>query len=115
MNSEQALARVIERLEEERVDSMVVGAMSSNLYGVPRATDDADVVASIGHTSASGPKSMARRTCSRSFVAKLRGERNRARRGVHFCDCGRDSSANVKSFFAPDFTSAVRPLVLASV
>ncbi len=47
MNSEQALARVIERLEEERVDYMVVGAMSSNLYGVPRATDDADVVVSF--------------------------------------------------------------------
>jgi len=41
MNSEQALARVIERLEEEWVDYMVVGAMSSNLYGVPRATDEA--------------------------------------------------------------------------
>jgi len=39
MNSEQALARVIERLEEDRVAYMVVGAMSSNLYGVPRATD----------------------------------------------------------------------------
>ena len=47
MNSEQALARVIERLEEDRVAYMVVGAMSSNLYGVPRATDDADVVVSF--------------------------------------------------------------------
>ncbi len=115
MNSEQALARLIERLEEERVDSMVVGAMSSNLYGVPRATDDADVVVSIGHTSAIGPKSTARRTCSRSFVVKLPDEGNRSRRGVHFCDGGLDSSANAKSFFAADFTSAVRPLVFASV
>ena len=115
MNSERALARVIERLEEDWVDSMVVGAMSSNLCGVPRATDNAFVVVSIGHPSASGPKSIARRTCSRSFVAKLRGERNRLRRGIHFCDGGRDSSANVKSFFAADFTSAVRPLVLSLV
>ena len=30
-------------------------------------------------------------------------------------DGGRDSSANVKSFFPADFTSAVKPLVLASV
>ena len=54
---------------------------------------------------------MARRTCSRNFVVKLRGERNRLRRGVHCCDGGRESSANVKSFFAADFTTAVRPLI----
>jgi hypothetical protein len=47
MTSEQALARLIERLEEDQVLYMIVGAMSSNLYGVPRATDDADIVVSF--------------------------------------------------------------------
>ncbi|MFM8275168.1 MAG: hypothetical protein ACKODX_22945 [Gemmata sp.] len=44
MTSEQALARVIEALEHEGVAYMLVGAVASNLYGVPRATNDADVV-----------------------------------------------------------------------
>lgn len=44
MTSEQAVARLIEALEREAVPYMLVGALSSNLYGVPRATNDADVV-----------------------------------------------------------------------
>ena len=47
MTSEQALAQLIERLEEDQVAYMLVGALSSNLYGVPRATDDADLVISF--------------------------------------------------------------------
>lgn len=43
MTSDQALARVIDRLELGAVGYLLVGALSSNLYGVPRATDDADV------------------------------------------------------------------------
>ena len=43
MTSDQALARVIDQFEREGVGYLVVGALSSNLYGVPRATDDADV------------------------------------------------------------------------
>lgn len=45
MTSEQAVARVIELLERQAVAYMLVGAFSSNLYGVPRATNDADIVA----------------------------------------------------------------------
>jgi len=48
MTSEQAVARLIEALEQEGVGYMLVGAYSSNLYGVPRATDDADVVIEFG-------------------------------------------------------------------
>lgn len=44
MTSEQAVGRLIEALEREGVGYMLVGAFSSNLYGVPRATNDADVV-----------------------------------------------------------------------
>lgn len=44
MTSEQAVARLIDALEQEGVGYMLVGAFSSNLYGVPRATNDADVV-----------------------------------------------------------------------
>lgn len=44
MTSEQPVARLIEALEQAGVGYMLVGAFSSNLYGVPRSTDDADVV-----------------------------------------------------------------------
>lgn len=44
MSCEQAVARLIEALERDGVPYMLVGALSSNLYGVPRATNDADLV-----------------------------------------------------------------------
>jgi hypothetical protein len=44
MSSEQAVASILAALEREGVGYMLVGAFSSNLYGVPRATNDADVV-----------------------------------------------------------------------
>ena len=44
MSGEHALAQVIDALENEEVPYMLVGALSSNLYGVPRATNDADLV-----------------------------------------------------------------------
>jgi hypothetical protein len=44
MTSEQAVARLLQTLEWSGVGYMLVGAFSSNLYGVPRATNDADVV-----------------------------------------------------------------------
>lgn len=44
MNSEQAVALVINHLEELGIEYMIVGALSCNLYGVPRATVDADIV-----------------------------------------------------------------------
>ena len=44
MNSEQGAAQVIEQLEALRVNYMLVGAFSSNIYGIPRSTKDADIV-----------------------------------------------------------------------
>ena len=41
MSSAQAVARLMESLERDGVPHMLVGALSSNLYGVPRATNDA--------------------------------------------------------------------------
>jgi len=54
MTSDQALAHVIDRLERGGVGYLLVGALSSNLYGVPRATDDADVEVSISCRSRRG-------------------------------------------------------------
>ena len=50
MTSDQALARVIDQLERGGIGYLVVGALSSNLYGVPRATDDADRRSGTGLT-----------------------------------------------------------------
>lgn len=44
MNGEQATAHVISKLEELKIDYMLVGAFSSNAYGVIRSTNDADIV-----------------------------------------------------------------------
>lgn len=44
MTGEAAVARLVERLEAEGVPYMFTGALSANLYGVPRATSDADIV-----------------------------------------------------------------------
>lgn len=48
MNSEQAVAHVISCLEELGIEYMLVGALSCNVYGVPRATADADLVIDLG-------------------------------------------------------------------
>ena len=44
MNGEQATSHVLVQLELHNVEYMLVGAFSSNAYGVPRATKDADIV-----------------------------------------------------------------------
>jgi hypothetical protein len=44
MNGEQATAHVLSKLAEFGIDHMLVGAFSSNAYGVARATKDADIV-----------------------------------------------------------------------
>lgn len=44
MNSEEAVAAVVDALEALGVSYMLVGSFSSNFYGVPRATQDADFV-----------------------------------------------------------------------
>jgi hypothetical protein len=48
MNSEQAVAHVITCLEELGIEYMLVGALSCNVYGVPRASADADLVIDLG-------------------------------------------------------------------
>ncbi len=47
MNSEQATAHVVRLLEEIGIQYMLVGAISSNAYGIARATNDADIVAAF--------------------------------------------------------------------
>lgn len=44
MDSVVAAARVIEELERANISYMLVGAMSSNCYGIARSTKDADIV-----------------------------------------------------------------------
>ncbi len=44
MNLYELAARVIEALQAEGIDYMVVGALSSSVFGIPRATKDVDIV-----------------------------------------------------------------------
>ncbi len=48
-NGEDAVATLLDALNELGVDYMVVGSFSSNRYGIPRATKDADLVLNIGN------------------------------------------------------------------
>jgi hypothetical protein len=43
-SDEQALARLVRRLEELHIPYMVAGSFASSHHGLPRATNDADVV-----------------------------------------------------------------------
>lgn len=47
MSSAEAVARVIDALEQLQIPYMIVGAYSSNAYGIPRSTNDADFVVSL--------------------------------------------------------------------
>ena len=47
MNSLEATAFVIKTLETLDIPYMLVGALSSNAYGIPRATKDADFVVQL--------------------------------------------------------------------
>lgn len=47
MNSLEATAYVIEALEKLGIDYLLVGAFSSNAYGIARSTKDADFVAAL--------------------------------------------------------------------
>lgn len=44
MNLYELTSRVIESLEAENIAYMVVGALSSSVFGIPRATKDVDIV-----------------------------------------------------------------------
>jgi len=51
MNAEGIVLAVITALEQLNVPYMVVGSFSSNLYGIPRSTQDADFVVQLENTS----------------------------------------------------------------
>lgn len=44
MNLYELAARVIAALEAESISYMGVGALSSSVFGIPRATKDVDIV-----------------------------------------------------------------------
>jgi Nucleotidyltransferase of unknown function (DUF6036) len=44
MTSEEATLRVIDALEAAGIPCMLVGSFSSNYHGIPRSTEDADIV-----------------------------------------------------------------------
>jgi hypothetical protein len=48
MNSEALTVLVVDALNELGVAYMLVGSFSSNLYGIPRSTKDADFVVDFG-------------------------------------------------------------------
>jgi hypothetical protein len=48
MKDEQATVTVIKALEELRIPYMLVGSLSSNVYGIARSTQDADIVIQLG-------------------------------------------------------------------
>lgn len=53
MTSEESLVAVIDALNDLQTPYMIVGSFSSNFYGVPRATKDADIVISLQGTAVS--------------------------------------------------------------
>ncbi|HWE35219.1 MAG TPA: hypothetical protein VG406_01505 [Isosphaeraceae bacterium] len=53
MSGNEAVKAVIEALESHRIPYMVVGSYASNVYGIERSTQDADVVVELGDASIS--------------------------------------------------------------
>src|SRR5687768_4580050 len=51
MNANDIALAVIDVLERLRIPYMLVGSFSSNLWGIPRSTKDADFVVELGDTS----------------------------------------------------------------
>jgi hypothetical protein len=47
MTAEEVVYHVLDALEAENVPYMVVGSFSSNFYGIPRSTKDADIVVEV--------------------------------------------------------------------
>jgi hypothetical protein len=44
MNQDEVVGRIVEALVQSGVPSMIAGSFASNLHGVPRMTQDADIV-----------------------------------------------------------------------
>lgn len=53
MTEQEAIVAVIDALDLLAIPYMLVGSLSSNVYGVPRSTQDADVVVELGSVSVS--------------------------------------------------------------
>jgi hypothetical protein len=53
MTEREAILAVIDALDALAIPYMVVGSYSSNFYGIPRSTQDADVVVEFGSASVS--------------------------------------------------------------
>ena len=51
MTIEEVAQIVLQALEEHKIAYMVVGALASNMHGVPRSTQDADIVIECDTTS----------------------------------------------------------------
>ena len=51
MNPEQVALHVIEALDAEEIPYLLSGSFSSNYYGIPRSTEDADFVVQLGGKS----------------------------------------------------------------
>jgi len=49
--SDDAVLAVIDALEELAIGYMLVGSFSTNAYGMPRSTEDADFVVQLGETA----------------------------------------------------------------
>jgi hypothetical protein len=47
LNSDEATVAVIDALEALRIPYMLVGSFSTNFYGIPRSTHDADIVVQV--------------------------------------------------------------------
>ncbi len=46
----KTLKKVVERLDEAKIDYMLTGSMALNFYGHPRATNDFDIVLAVGES-----------------------------------------------------------------
>ncbi|MBC7856487.1 MAG: hypothetical protein IAF94_23910, partial [Pirellulaceae bacterium] len=51
MEIKTAVLAVIDALEAEQIPYMLVGSFSSNFYGIPRSTEDGDLVIELGGRS----------------------------------------------------------------
>ncbi len=51
MSGNEAVLRVIEALESSEIAYILVGSYSTNAYGIPRSTQDADFVIELGEAS----------------------------------------------------------------
>ena len=78
MNSDEATVAVIDALQALDVPYILVGSLASNLYGIPRSTNDADFSVQVG---AGGIRAIVARLGSSSGLTR----RSRSRRSRERC------------------------------